>query len=155
MLGLLAGAIGGVPRIIANEALVRLGPEHKRYGEVFAGTFLTPRRTKTKPGLIFGAAGDFILSSVLGIPLVYVLSLTGKDYSLAKSWITGIIGFGAYRGLLANLGPGKTYPRDPFSNILMSASSSLWGIAAGLATNYLGDETLFAPKSRQLASQES
>lgn len=146
VLGLLCGLIAEAPKLLSNEILVRLGLVQRRFGELVAGIFLTSKETKTKSGILFGELGDVLMNSFLGIPIVYVLSFTGKDNYLLKSWMTSMVSFGIIRGMIANVGPGKAYPRDSRSNILMTASSSLWGLLVGWLAIRMGDSALFKPK---------
>lgn len=144
-LGFVAGLLANIPKAILNEALYRKKVETKRYGEVISGVFMPKRQALSKQGKIFGVGGDFVTSAVLGIPLVYIMSLTGKDNYLLKGFLTGVFGLGGFRGLIANVGPGKTYPRDPITNITFSMNSAIWGLLTSVIAIKLGDEALFQP----------
>ncbi|TYO94512.1 hypothetical protein [Desulfallas thermosapovorans] len=145
-LGFLCGFLANIPKAIANEVLFRKKIESKRYGEVISGIFMPKSKALSKQGKLFGVGGDFVTSSILGIPLVYMMLLTGKDNFLLKGFLTGVIGLGSFRGLLANVGPGKTYPRDPQTNITFTINSAMWGIVASSLIVMLGNESLFKPK---------
>lgn len=142
-LGLLCGFFGNIPKTILNDVSYRKGLEKTRYGEIVTGIFVPKRAAVSKSGVKFGFAGDYFLASLLGIPLVYLLSYTGKDNYLLKGWAGGMAGMGLFRALIANIGPGKTYPKDVLTNSLMSISSSIWGITAAALIVRLGDDTLF------------
>lgn len=145
-LGFVAGLLANIPKAISNELLFRKKIESKRYGEVISGIFMPKGQALSKKGKLFGVGGDFITSGFLGIPLVYIMSLTGKDNFLLKGFLAGVIGLGGFRGLIANVGPGKTYPRDPKTNIAFSIHSSLWGLMASTLIVMLGDKSLFEPR---------
>lgn len=145
-LGFVAGILANIPKAIFNEALFRKKVESKRYGEVISGIFMPKRQALSEQGEFFGTGGDFIISAVLGVPLVYLISLTGRDSSLLKGFLIGVLGLGGFRGLIANVGPGKTYPRDPKTNIIFSITSAVWGLLASVIAVKLGDEVLFQPK---------
>ncbi|ATW28469.1 hypothetical protein [Candidatus Formimonas warabiya] len=151
MLGLVGGFIGNIPKSVFNEILFRKGIETKRYGEIIGGIFMPREEVRSRTGMHFGAGADFVMSSLLGIPLVYLLSFTGKDYYLVKGGLTGLIGMGAFRGIIANIGPGKTYPRDPRTNMTLSLTSTLWGVVSSLAVITLGNKDLFKPKPSVLS----
>lgn len=142
-LGILCGALANIPKTLANEMTYRKGMQQKRYADIVGGIFMKPESTRTRSGWAFGLGFDFILSSFFGVPLVYILSLTGKDHHLLKSGIAGTIGFGVFRGLAANFGPWPNYPKNPFSNIMMSLSSTLWGVIAGALAVKWGDDSVF------------
>lgn len=152
MLGLLVGLISNIPKTLSNEYFYRKGLEKRRFGDIVAGIFLPKYRLITKGATVFGIFGEFIISSFLGIPLVYFLSYTGKDKAAIKGLVTGLFGFGFLRGLLANIGIGRNYPKDVVTNAMMSWSSSLWGVTAGLITPLLGDSALFKPKNIVLSN---
>lgn len=145
-LGFVSGLLANIPKAILNEILFRKKVETKRYGEVISGIFMPKRQALSKQGKFFGIGGDFISSAFLGIPLVYIMSLTGKDKYLLKGLLTGVFGLGGLRGLIANVGPGKTYPRDPKTNITFSINSMFWGLLASAIAVKLGDKALFQPK---------
>ncbi|MDX9872891.1 MAG: hypothetical protein RBT41_10805 [Clostridia bacterium] len=142
-LGLLCGFLGNIPKTILNEVSYRKGLEKTRYGEIVTGIFMPKKQAQSKDGVTFGVAGDYLLASMLGIPLVYLFTYTGKDNYGLKGWVGGMAGMGLFRALIANIGPGKTYPKDVLSNSMMSISSTLWGITAATLIVHWGDERLF------------
>ncbi|UWG97699.1 hypothetical protein LPY66_02370 [Dehalobacter sp. DCM] len=152
MLGLLVGFISDIPKTLSNEYFYRKGLEKRRFADIVAGIFLPKYRLVTKKATIFGIFGELVISSFMGIPLVYLLSYTGKDKSVIKGLVTGLFGFGFLRGLLANVGIGRNYPKDVVTNVMMSWSSSLWGVTAGLITPLLGDSALFKPNNIVLSN---
>lgn len=144
-LGLLSGFIANIPKEALSELLYRKGIEKGRFANMAAGIFIPKKNALSKKGALFGLTHDFMLASGLGIPLVYLLSFTGKDKWLIKGLLTGGLGFGVFRGLMANVGPGKTYPKDPLSNISMTLGSLMWGaIASGIAISF-GEQNLYNP----------
>lgn len=145
ILGLLCGLLGNLPKAIINETLVRKGIEKKRFAEIVAGLFVTPEEATSKKGIAFGFLGDFATASFLGIPLVYLLSKTGKNHKIIKGGMMGLAGLGIYRGIIAQLGNKGTYPTDVTTNVSMSVTSTLWGITAGILATSLGHESLFKP----------
>jgi hypothetical protein len=145
LLGLISGLIGNIPKSLINEILFRKGTESKRYGNIVSGLFLSNLETQRKSGVIFGTVGDFVIASILGVPLVYLLSYTGKDKSWLKGILVAILGFGTFRGIMSKMGNFLSYPKDTQTNALMSMSSFLWGITTALTALKLGDEGLFKP----------
>ena len=152
MLGLLVGIISNIPKTLSNEYFYRKGIEKRRFGDIVAGIFLPKYRLISKKSTIFGIFGELVISSFMGIPLVYLLSYTGKDKATIKGLATGLFGFGFLRGIFANVGIGRNYPKDVLTNVMMSWSSSLWGITAGLITPFLGNSELFKPKNIVLSN---
>ncbi len=157
ILGLVSGLLGNIPKIIINEALVRKGIEKKRFAEIVAGMFVTQKEAASKKGIAFGFAGDFVSASFLGIPLVYLLSYTGKNNKIVKGGIIGLVGLGLYRGILAKLGAKGTYPQDVTTNVFMSVTSTLWGVTTGILVSILGHKSVFAQKQakeKEICSSE-
>jgi hypothetical protein len=62
--------------------------------------------------------------------------------------LTGSIGFGLFRGIVAHLGARGTYPVDVVSNAGMAFASALWGITVGGLSTFLADEDLFRARRR-------
>jgi len=138
-LGLLSGFIANIPKEALSELLYRKGIEKGRFASMAAGVFIPKKSALSKKGILFGLTHDFMLASTLGIPLVYMLSFTGKDKWLIKGLLAGGLGFGVLRGLMANVGPGKAYPNDPLSNISMTLGSLMWGTIASSIAISLGE----------------
>jgi hypothetical protein len=145
-LGILIGLLANIPKILNDELWYLRGDSKRRFSHLVAGIFLPYNEVKSKEGTGFGLYMDMFISSLLGIPLVYLLTYTGKDKSWIKGIVTGLFGFSLFRGLLARTGIGKTYPKDVSTNVIMSISSLLWGITAGLLISLLGNKDLFKPK---------
>lgn len=147
-LGLLIGLLANIPKTLNDEFWFRMGYNKRRFSHIVAGIFLPNHIAKSKKGIIFGIYLEYFISCLLGIPFVYMLTYTGKDKAWLKGLISGTLYFDILRGLLARVGIGKIYPKDLFTNVMMSISSSLWGITAGLLTSFLGNAELFKPKPR-------
>lgn len=143
ILGLVAGLIGNIPKVIINEILVQKGIEKKRFAEIVAGILVTRKEAISKKGVVFGFLGDFATASFLGIPLVYLLSKTGKNHKIIKSGMMGLVGLGIYRGIIAQLGNKGTYPTDVVTNASMSMTSTLWGVCAGILATRFGHKSVF------------
>ncbi len=148
ILGLLTGIIANIPKTLGNEYLYRRGIDKRRFGDLVAGVFLPSYRVRSKKGTIFGTIGDMFVSSLFGVPLVYLLTYTGKDKTGIKGLMTGLFAFGLFRGIISRVGISTTYPKDVVTNVMMSAISSLWGLTAGLLIPLLGNRDLFEPKPR-------
>jgi hypothetical protein len=154
ILGLIVGALGNIPKTLINEYFYRKGLEKRRFGDIVAGVFVPKRSLKSKKTTLFGLLGEMVVSSFLGIAYVYLISYTGRDHAVIKGWVTGLFGFGFFRGLLANVGIGHTYPRDVVTNAMMSGSSSVWGITSGFLITALGNEALFKPVNTVLSNPQ-
>lgn len=153
ILGLLIGFIGGIPKLIINEILVRKGIEKKRFAEIVAGMFVTHEEAISRKGILFGLFGDFVTSSFLGVPLVYLLSLTGKKHNVIKGGMMGLIGLGAFRAIIGKLGYKNTSPTDVVSNASLSMTSTLWGITAGIMAMKLGHKSVFEQEASMLKNE--
>ena len=152
LLGLVIGLTANIPKTLWNEYFYRKGIEKRRFGDLVAGIFLPYNRARSKKGTIFGFLGDMCVSNFLGILLVYLISFTGKDKAIIKGCLTGLLGFGLFRGILARIGIVATYPKDVATNAMMSFSSSLWGIIAGLLVPLIGHKDLFEPSPLVLSN---
>lgn len=154
ILGIVAGLLANIPKAIGNELLYRNGMEKRRYGDIISGLHMPLKQAKTKQGTAFGVVGDFLFSASMGIPLVYLLSFTGRGHAWIKGWLTGVAGFGLFRVLLSTISFSQTNPKDPVTNAIMSGFNSLWGIVAGLIAINLGDERLFKPQTTILSNPD-
>jgi hypothetical protein len=154
-LGLVSGALGWLPKEAINLVAYYTGVQKPRYGEVIAGILISEKLTRTQAGIWFSAAADLVLSSMLGIPVAYLLSRTGKENAAVKGGVIALMGFGGLRGLIANTGPNKVYPKDVWSNTLMTLSSLTWGLVTGSFIKAIGDESLFPETQNSLVEQET
>lgn len=144
---MVSGALGWLPKEALNLAAHFSGLQKKRYGEVFAGLFVSEKKANSRAGIWFGDAADLVFSSLLGVLLAFVLSSTGKDQAPIKGSVVALLGFGSIRGLIANAGPNKVYPRDVLSNSYMTLSSITWGLATGFIMRALADDSIL-PEQR-------
>lgn len=147
ILGVTAGLVGMIPKMVLDELSYLKGIEKSSFGDIISGIYMPKRAATSKKGRLFGFVGDMVVGAMFGIPLVYLLTFTGKDRHLIKGGLAGLLGIGFFRGLVANIGPGQLYPRDPATNSAMSLTSTIWGMTAAAAALYWGNHRLFSPKS--------
>jgi hypothetical protein len=118
------------------------------------GIFLTKKRaSSTRPGIWFGVSGDLVVSTLLGVPLAFILSRTGRKHAALKGCLFALLGFGTFRGIVANEGPTGIYPRDIRSNTIMTLSSVFWGLTAATVMNAIADDEVFAAADQNAEHQ--
>jgi len=146
LLGIVAGLLGNAAKTAGNLTNRHiLGFSDTTYSEISSGLFMTRKERKKKTGILVGVLGDFVISAGLGVPIVYLLKYTGKDYAMLKglaisqaAWISlfGTIG----RGMGENKG---VFPLSAETNLSAFLNHSWYGMITALAASKLGDDSLF------------
>jgi len=112
--------------------------------QISAGVYLHPQLTNDPLGVALGVIVWFFQAAMLGIILVYVLKITGRDFWWLKGLIVsnGIMFVWIY-GFLLTLGARRIVPFDMRTNWTVLTSN----IVFGLLTSYLiirwGSEKVF------------
>jgi len=142
-LGLTSGFIATVVMDLFDYLAFRRKRSEFLLGHLSGSMMMHPLRTHLRRNFMLGQIFHMITGSVLGIPMVYIMKLTGKDNHLLKGATTGLV----FWGILNNLGQRM----DLFSAKARMAKThftSLWnniiyGITAAQTIVSLGDPSLF------------
>ncbi len=145
VLGLVSGTIGNIAKDLSNYVLYKLGVTSRLYGHLAAGLLTEQRHVKKPTGFAIGQLADFAIGAGLGVPIVYALALTGKDYASLKgaaigsgAWVAGFGFLGA-----RSAGDKAVFPLDPKPMLAAVWHHALYGAVTAYAATKLGRPGLF------------
>lgn len=162
ILGIIAGLAGNCLKTagnLFNRYVLKVS--QFTYIEVAAGLFMRRKESHKPLGQIVGGIADFLIGSMMGVPLVYLLKYTKKDYALVKGiGIGGLIWIGMYGALGRAFGAWGFLPANASTNLSSFLNHSLYGIGASIVATKLGDPSLFAgtedrPQQLELVKPQS
>ncbi len=128
-LGTVAGLLGNIPPLIFNLLSIQLGFSKTYFFQISGGIYLFRRFTMEPGGILLGSLVWLFTGAFLGIVIVYLLRLTGRDYW----WLKGIIisnflMFVVMYGVIYSLGGSRVVPWDIPTNLSVLAENILFGI---------------------------
>jgi hypothetical protein len=140
-IGLLGGLIGTIFMEISNLLIFKAGKTETLYGHIAGGLFVTPFRTKRRKNFILGEIAHFMIGSIWGIPLTYILKKTGKDHHLIKGTFISILSLGTLIGgqkfdILKKFGLTKTFYSAIWNHLV-------YGLVSAQAIVLLADPMIF------------
>ncbi len=151
LLGIIAGVIGNIAKDASDTTLNTLGIAKGNYGQLATAPLTGERYKKTRIGLVVGYLADFILAAGLGVPIIYLLSHTGKDYAKIKGAGVGLAEWLLVIGLLGSLTPEgrKVFPLGPQSALASAWHHILYGATTATVATRLGAPELFSRREGQ------
>lgn len=143
MLGAVAGLAGNVAKnavglVLQDMKLMELGAPTRA-----AGMFIAPHKVGTPKGRAVGLISDNLIAVVLGVAMVYLLSISGRDKAVLKGMASGQTMWTTLYGVLATMGATKIYPLSPKSHLSAFVSHTFFGLVTALVASELGDRRLF------------
>lgn len=147
MLGIVAGILGCIPKILIDEISLRLGISKRAYRQTAAGVWVNSRKeAKSWKGSVLGTIMDGGLSILGAILKLGFLSRLGRDHIILKGALYGTA-FGAIiTAMLSGFSHNKVKPKDAASNLSYVVANCVYGIVTTLALAKLGDDSLFDVK---------
>lgn len=132
--GLLGGLIGTIFMDISNSLIFAAGKTETLYGYIVGGLFVPPFKTKQRKNFIVGEIGHFMIGSIWGIPLTYILKKTGKDHHLLKGVFISVLSLGSLiggqkAGVFKKFGLTKTFYSAFWNHLvygIVSAQAIVW-----------------------------
>lgn len=142
MVGLLSGFIGTACMEISNLLIFKAGKTETLYGHIAGGLFFAPFRTKQRKNFILGELAHFVIGSIWGIPMTYLLKKTGKDHHLIKGILISTLSLGSLiggqkLGVLKKFGLTKTFYSALWNHLV-------YGLVSVQAIIWLSDPIIFA-----------
>lgn len=144
---MLLGVIGGVA---GNLVKLSLGYyfKKKKLAEIdgperAAGMLVPPHTIFTKEGKIVGYLADGAVGSLLGVSMVYLLSITGKNQGVLKGAATGQAMWTFLYGVLGTLGATKVNAATPKTVLSEYISHTAYGLVTACVVLGLGEKGLF------------
>ncbi|MEW5898133.1 MAG: hypothetical protein AB1652_03035 [Bacillota bacterium] len=143
ILGVISGIVTGTPSKIINSMEYRANLTDVKYGHITSNLFL-PKSEVDAPGAkILAALANHVNSSIVGVLITYLLSLTGRDQAMIKG--LGVASFSwviIYGTLSERLGLRRKSKR-PLTHLLSFLDHVLFGALCGLFISKCGDDSLF------------
>ena len=128
VLGVLSGLAGNLAKNFSNYFLWRTGRTEMLYGHLAASMFTAPEDVHETGNLAVGYLFDLVMGAGLGIPMVYLLKKTGKDYHLLKGAGMGLLAWGLIYGMSPNLKIVSIKPNMSKTNFSALWNNLLYGL---------------------------
>ncbi len=145
ILGAISGVIAAFPSRILNRYSYKKRLTDIRYNPMAAQLFLPNNKCQTPQGILNGAIINNINAVPPAVVLTYILSTTGKDYSVLKG-----MGVGAFFWIMIDGLVGAQILKIKSSNSIAPTvrliDHLLYGKLCSTLITHLGDDTLFPPK---------
>lgn len=145
VLGAVAGTIANLVKLLGNElGMKSLKISKASYPQMAAGLFMTKKERKKPAGQVVGTLADLAVGGLMGIPLVYLLRYTGRDYAALKGLSYGHFAWVFLYGATGRIiGTKSLFPLDATTNLSALFNHSMYGIIAAVLAAKLGDPSLF------------
>lgn len=139
--------IAGLGGTVVKSLLIR-GAKTKKMAEfdgaeTAAGMLLPAHKIYTPQGKVVGELANLIVGSVFSVPIIYALSLTGKDKALIKGAVLGSTLWVALYGSMANMGMSSVRPAMPNTMLSQLFSHAVFGATVSFIATTIGDPGLF------------
>ena len=140
-LGIVAGMLGSIPGRVLNKLEFELGLTDSRYEQMAASLFVTKKDAHKPRGKAVGKIANSLLANSVGIATTYILSATGRDYSILKGiGITSMAWQGIY-GISTQAHVRKS--KKPLAALLSYLDHAVLGATTAIIVTKLGDDSLF------------
>lgn len=142
-LGLLSGLIGNLAKDISNYLIWRAGGTELTYGHLAASAVTAPEKTQEAGNFFVGQIADFTVGASMGIPIVYLLKKTGKDYHLVKGAGMGLLLWGILYSTGPNLRILSIKPKMTRTHLSGLWNHLLYGVTTAQAAVALAGPGMF------------
>lgn len=127
--GLLGGVVGTVLMEISNLIIFKAGKTETLYGHIAGSLLVSPFKTKQKNYFILGEITHFVIGSLWGILLAYILKKSGRDHYLLKGVVVsslslGTIIAGQKTGTIKKFGLSKTFYSAAWNHLIYGLASA-------------------------------
>jgi len=146
VLGVLAGIAGSIVKNTLEELMLRKGWNNCTGAQMAAEVFLKKKDLKHPLSKFMGCLGNMGIGAGLGIPMVYFLNLTGKDFALLKGAAAGHLIWVYFYGGMNRIRRNSVFPLSPKSNFCAFFSHLAYGMTTAAVIKALGDEDIFRAK---------
>jgi len=126
--GTIAGMIASIIKTISNLILWKMGVIKHLYLFIASAALIRPEDATTVLGVILGVVVDIITGGTLGLLLVYLFKLTGRDYWWYKGLIMGNVIWLFGLGLAINFGASRIVPVDPVFRLTSLVEHQIFGL---------------------------
>ncbi len=134
--GAVSGIIAGTPDTVLNALEYNAGLTDLTYGQMGASLFKPKDKAKKSNSQIVGYTANYIMLGISGIAFNYLLSRTGREYSLAKGLGFGLVSWISIYGLGQKFGL-TPWAKKPGAPLLSLVDHLIYGGLLGLITPIL------------------
>ncbi len=142
-LALIAGIGGSIVKSLLIRGAKQLKWAEFNGAETAAGMLIPAHKIYTPQGKVIGEVGNLIVGAAFSLPVVYLLSLTGKDKAILKGTAVGMASWAVFYGSMANLGLSSIRPAMPHTVLSNLAGHAAYGAVVSLIATRLGAPGLF------------
>ncbi|MGE5560126.1 MAG: hypothetical protein ACM3XN_03610 [Chloroflexota bacterium] len=111
-----------------------------------ATMFIRPRRRPEPKAVAVGTLADAVTSSLCGVGITYMLSVSGGDQATVKGALSGAALWLTMFGGLSSLGITPNHPVDPVSAIGSFVTNTAFGAVTAAAAVRIGSPELYNGK---------
>ncbi|MCK8818062.1 hypothetical protein MWH28_11905 [Natroniella sulfidigena] len=142
VLGGLAGIVGTIPSLLFNFIAVQLGFMEYYTFEIASSIYMLEEFTRSPLSVVLGFSLWMITSAILGVLIIYLFRVTGRDYWWFKGpvLIVGIMYIGIY-GFFYDVG-AWIVPNDATSNMILFLDNLLFSVVASYFIVRWGKEVI-------------
>lgn len=141
-LGVIASILANIPINILDYIFYTLDINQYHMWQIAASAYFRIQDVNTVPALIVGAISDYSTAIIMGVAIVYLLSITGTDYFWAKGLSLGLTGWLFAFGIILRMKIGRIDPIDAGTNLFHVAEHMLLGILIAWIVTKYGQEAL-------------
>ena len=148
-LGLIAGTLGNVAKDGINYLAYKGGWSEVLYGHLAASLFAEPEKVRQPKDFVVGQLVDMTWGALSGVPVVYLLSWTGRDHYLLKGAAMGVLWWQVVYGLFPRLRMLQVDPQETETNLSALLNHLAYGLVAAAAAVHLGHPDLFPSQGKE------
>ncbi len=126
--GTIAGMIAAMVKNIPNIVLYKLGVVHVLYLYIASAALIRTQDINTSLGLILGVIVDIITGGTLGLLIIILFKITGRDYWWYKGLIVGNVIWLFGLGIAINFGASRIVPLDPMFRLTSLIEHQIFGL---------------------------
>ncbi|MBM7623360.1 hypothetical protein [Sporohalobacter salinus] len=124
----MSGVLCNLPKIILMGIFKYTGLIKYSFAQMSAGVFIREDALSNPFSLAIGVVSDFAVASLLGILLVYIMRITGKDYPISKGVLYGIMIHIVVYGVAKTLNITSVELLNPLANFIVLFPNIIFGI---------------------------
>lgn len=143
LLGIVAGLGGNLAKLAIGKTGKKMQWAELHGPDMAAGMFIPPVKLASTQGRVAGLIADSVIAGVLGVVIVYGLSLSGRNQAPIKGLATGSAMWTGVYGIASAMGLTKVKPHSPTTVLNEFVSHSIYGLVTATLAVKLGDEGLF------------
>ncbi len=143
VLGLAAGMLGNLAKDGLDYLAYKKGWSELLYGHLAASLFAEPEKVRQPKDFVVGQLVDMTWGALSGVPVVYLLSWTGRDHYLLKGAAMGVLWWQVVYGLFPRLRMLQVDPQETETNLSALLNHLAYGLVTSAAAVHLGHPDLF------------